>query len=368
MFTLDAPIEDALGFRVRNPSFPAVKITYKHLYTHTSGLQDDYKGYLYDSKCPKSSPYPKSLTETMEPYVAKKANWGKKAPGSKYDYSNMGSTLAALLVEKISGQPFDTFTERHIFQRLGMASTSWARPTASADVYELRGTKYHTRSGGYCFPDWPSGQLHSSASDMAKFASSMLAGGRLWEGTGSTPKVGCLYSAATAVRAFKPQSPQTGDGDSALGWFVGKPYYPGGAGHDGSEFGVSSDLYIMTDSGVAIGWMANGALSDKEFETITAKFVSAAQAIGATKGLPPPAPGCVSKIMGEHPSLSTVAPTTSGPTTKKPAPCNDDPSWVRRRKHQTCVWIAKRASKRCRLKGKGKVTAKIGCPVTCGTC
>ena len=40
-FELDDPVDASLSFAVRNPRHPAVAVTYRHLYTHTSGMKDD---------------------------------------------------------------------------------------------------------------------------------------------------------------------------------------------------------------------------------------------------------------------------------------------------------------------------------------
>ena len=38
-FDLDDAIDDVLSFQIRNPRFPNVPITYRHLYAHTSGIK-----------------------------------------------------------------------------------------------------------------------------------------------------------------------------------------------------------------------------------------------------------------------------------------------------------------------------------------
>ena len=36
-------------------------------------------------------------------------------PGQIFEYSNMGATLAALVLEKATGQKFDDFTEQYLY-------------------------------------------------------------------------------------------------------------------------------------------------------------------------------------------------------------------------------------------------------------
>ena len=45
------------------------------------------------------------------------------APGTDYLYSNSGFTLLAIVVERVSGQSFRTFTAERIFEPLGMTDT-----------------------------------------------------------------------------------------------------------------------------------------------------------------------------------------------------------------------------------------------------
>ena len=41
-FDLDDAIDDVLSFQVRNPRFPNVPVTYRHLYSHTSGIKGTF--------------------------------------------------------------------------------------------------------------------------------------------------------------------------------------------------------------------------------------------------------------------------------------------------------------------------------------
>jgi len=46
-------------------------------------------------------------------------------PGSNWSYSNTGFNLAAILVSRVSGRSFPSFTAERIFKPLGMTHTSW---------------------------------------------------------------------------------------------------------------------------------------------------------------------------------------------------------------------------------------------------
>jgi CubicO group peptidase (beta-lactamase class C family) len=311
-FKLDDAIDSALPFKVRNPTHSGVPITYRHLYAHTSSMKDAFDSYLYGADCPRDKPYTKSLAASLEAHVKQAAMWGTQAPGKRMVYSNFATALGALLVERHSGMEFAAFTQRYIFDPLTMSRTTWVRDSATAAntyTYKVRSgstTKYDTRFGGYCYADYPSGQLYSTATDMAKFSAAMLTYGRF-------SKDGCLYSEATGRLAFQRLSPAVGDGDSALGWFAGAPLYKGGVGHDGAEEGVASNLFVKTSAGIAVGWMANSELSDNEYDQLTAKLVAVANTIGRSTALPSLGGTCTPVL-----SQGSGIPATTKPATDKP--------------------------------------------------
>eukprot|EP00854_Cymbomonas_tetramitiformis_P030410 gene30410-38013_t len=292
-FTLDDSIDAALDFIVRNPNHPDTAITYRHVYTHTTGIKDDYL-YEYGDNCAEGF-YSKDLDTFLPTYLEESKSWANWETGTKEKYSNMATALAALLVERLSGVDFNQFTQRYIFAPLGMSDTSWAFTTTSARPYETDNeyeygydygksrlrrltqsssaeTSYLT-SRHYCFPDWPSGQLYTTAADMAKFALAMMAYGQYDEA--------CLYSEATGRLVFEEAASSVAEG-AGLGWFIGSKHgYVDGAGHDGAEFGASSNMYLNLASNYVTGWMSNSAVSVDTVDALNARLKEEAQSISS---------------------------------------------------------------------------------------
>ncbi len=94
--------------------FPAYgrKITIRHLLSHTSGLIDYEKLVAEDA--------PDQLHDQDVVALLAKAPDTTFEPGTKFEYSNSGYALLAMIVEQASGVPFARFLRERIFQPLNM--------------------------------------------------------------------------------------------------------------------------------------------------------------------------------------------------------------------------------------------------------
>jgi len=106
------------------PDFPAYgkAITIRHLLNHTSGLLDyedimekQYAGVAED-KIPQ-------IKDAGVVALLKERTATKFTPGTRWDYSNSGYAVLAVVVEKKSGMGFADFLRERIFSPLGMSNT-----------------------------------------------------------------------------------------------------------------------------------------------------------------------------------------------------------------------------------------------------
>jgi CubicO group peptidase (beta-lactamase class C family) len=183
-FHLDDSINAYLPFQVRNPTFPGIPITFQMLLTHTSSIQDNWNampGQLGD--------YPMSLATYLqkyftpgEEYYDPGLNFYAYSPGSIWNYSNIGAALAGYLVEVISGVPFDKYCRDSVFAPLQMSNTAWflrdLDTTLVARPYTYSNGTY-VDNGLYGYPDYPDGQLRTTAASLAKFLMANMNGGEL---------------------------------------------------------------------------------------------------------------------------------------------------------------------------------------------
>jgi CubicO group peptidase (beta-lactamase class C family) len=105
------------------PEFPYPEITISHLLSHTSGLTYyDILQFLIDSQSNKVF----SNADFVSALVAKKKALLYK-PGDSFNYDNATFAILALLVEKISGTPYDNYVKTNILKPAGMKNT-FSRP------------------------------------------------------------------------------------------------------------------------------------------------------------------------------------------------------------------------------------------------
>jgi CubicO group peptidase (beta-lactamase class C family) len=105
------------------PDFPAYgrDITIRHLLNHTSGLQD-----YEDLMSADGNESPEKISQIKDVGVLallKRQTTTKFEPGTKWEYSNSGYAVLAMVVEKVSGEGFGQFLQNRIFRPLKMRNT-----------------------------------------------------------------------------------------------------------------------------------------------------------------------------------------------------------------------------------------------------
>ncbi|MCI0588788.1 MAG: beta-lactamase family protein [Planctomycetes bacterium] len=102
-------LEDPLGKHFRSAPADKKGITIRQLLNHTAGI-----GYP-DTKSKGWNPFDRDAAVQciLEAPLT-------HAPGKRWAYSNAGYWLAAALVEKASGKPFESYLREHLFEPAGM--------------------------------------------------------------------------------------------------------------------------------------------------------------------------------------------------------------------------------------------------------
>ena len=209
-------------------------MTVQHLLTHQSGIPD----FLNDTS---------GGGWTNDEVLA----WAlvvppEFSPGERYEYSNTGYTLLAVLVERISEQSFPSFLQERIFAPLGMVSSSvpddWPTDIPNEAESYIQGVQYE-------FPRRAMGEgtNHSSLRDLERWELSMR------EPTLVLPETLALM---ITPHANWPYDPDCGYG---YGWVIcDRAGEPLNVYHDGVSSGYRTLITRAPGEDVTVIMLSNG--------------------------------------------------------------------------------------------------------------
>ncbi len=150
------------------PEFPDYgrALTVRHLLNHTSGLMD------YEDINPKGTTLPVLDINVLR--LLMQQDHTLFPPGSKFQYSNSGYALLALIVERVSGRTFAAFLRQEIFEPLGMKNSVAYEPGISSVTNRAFG--YTPADGAWRLHDQSltssvlgDGGIYSSVEDLFKW-------------------------------------------------------------------------------------------------------------------------------------------------------------------------------------------------------
>ena len=185
-------------------------------------------------------------------------------PGTVTAYSNDSTGLAALIVERISGQTFADYAHKHIFQPLGMDKTA-ILPDLSDNSYvqkKRQETKGYDTKGNLLSKDhfitsiYPTGAATGTFKDLEKFAQALLARKTLFE----RPETwNTLYTVSSTY-------PDTNIIRNAHGFWANE-YGTTVLGHGGNTAGATSRIMLDLEHGIGYVVMTNqGAEQNYNFQ------------------------------------------------------------------------------------------------------
>ncbi len=234
---LDRDVNAYLDFKI--PPRDSVPVTLRDLMTHTGGFEETFQD-AFVSK-------PERLT-SLGQYVKDHLPERIYPPHAVPAYSNYGAALAGYIVERVSGEPFDTYVERHIFAPLDMTRSSFRQPLqASLMAGMSRGYPQASKPAGpyELINVRPAGSLSSTGADMAHFMIAQLQNGQYGSVRILQPQTAQLMHAAT--RAYNPPLPAM-----ALGFYHEDRNGHQVIGHAGDTNYFHSDLHLLPDDHVGI--------------------------------------------------------------------------------------------------------------------
>ncbi len=234
---LDAP---AGTFNPHNYQMP----TLRHHVTHTSSL--------ITGSCEAATIWEQShrLADITDPCLttANPNYWFPMQPGTVYNYTNVGAAWVARRVEQVTNMDFDAYTKNRIFMPLGMTSTGWF----ASDFYgrsiampfnapDQAATLLH-------ISPYASGNLRSSALDLARFMSA-------WTNDGVANNGTRILAPGRVAWALSPMSTISPHGFLWFRrWIAGRDMWM----HNGQITGICTRLEIDTAKKEGLVILTNG--------------------------------------------------------------------------------------------------------------
>lgn len=285
LLNLDDPVNKFLPFPVVNPAFPDVPITLRHLATHTSSIGDNdfymSKNYylkpdqdvtgmplaLEDEQTFIPADSAVSLPVFLRNVLTPQGKWYQsksffnRRPGALYEYSNVGASLAAYVVELVSKRPFPDFTARYLTRPLRMRDSGWR----FADVAFSRVSRLYLSPAVplpyYEQATYPDGGFRSSVADLSEYLRELIRG---YQGQGTVLRPASyreLFRPELAAGNFEQRNERNPYSDDYnRGIFMGFGY-TGFIGHTGGDPGVLVLLFFDPKSGIGRVLMLNTSYS-----------------------------------------------------------------------------------------------------------
>ena len=167
---LDADVNKYLGSDFQVPARDGKPITLRNIMTHTAGFEEQVKNIITED--PTQPGYVELLKRWMPTRVFD--------AGTTPAYSNYATSMAGYIVERVSGESFYEYVEKHIFAPLDMKHSTMRQPLPPA-LEPLMATGYIVASGEAkkfeIVGPAPAGALSSPGEDMAHFMIAHLQNG-----------------------------------------------------------------------------------------------------------------------------------------------------------------------------------------------
>ena len=154
-----------------NPWEDKYPIRIENLLEHTTGWS-----YWHYAELGSDDPKPKTLKEALDYYP--KSRISKFIPGTRIQYSNVGTSVAAYIVEKVSGLTFEDYIDKYFFKPMGMENMTYLQ----SEQYKKSGAKLYDNGiklNYFNILYRPSAALNGSPKDMARMVKFFISRGKI---------------------------------------------------------------------------------------------------------------------------------------------------------------------------------------------
>ncbi len=251
---LDEDINTYLNLDIRNPQFPNQPITVRMLLNHSSSISDENflrkDLFCFGFDCPGS--LEDFIHRLFQPSgdLFSTQNFFGQAPGIEANYCNINFAVAGLIVEKVSGMDFDSYTKEKLFQPLGMTKSEWFLKNTPQEELALTYSLVYQGSSvnpHISFMDYPAGSLRSTVHDISAFLRMLMMEGE-WNGE--------QILNAELLEIMKSPEYRMERGGLIFDYGLGIYFRQFGRhrllGHGGGEQGITSEMVFDPNNNVGV--------------------------------------------------------------------------------------------------------------------
>ena len=247
--------DDRVGRFVSGLAPETDAVTIGQLLSHTSGLGDFFRPENFQAL-----QQARSAADLLPLIVSEKPSF---APGSQFRYSNSAFALLGIVVERVSGESYADYLERHIFAPAVMTSTGLdpridanvavgmtsrqigARPSDTVANALPDATPLRAAPGALAFGN-PAGGAFSTGADLHKFFAALLQHR--------------LTTAMTADELISPKGAGTADPsgrDYGYGFGLRNAAGRRWLGHNGGTLGANAEAFATPGNELSLVVLAN---------------------------------------------------------------------------------------------------------------
>jgi CubicO group peptidase (beta-lactamase class C family) len=276
---LDAPVQRYIPwFRVADAE-ASKHITVRHLLNQTSGIPTAAGvAYAYEGDSSKDA-LEKEVRATSDVELT-------HPPGKVWHYSNRNYTTLGLIVQMVSGQPYEQYVKEHILTPLGMKNSYMFLPEAERHGLATGHQFWFGRpfpGGGLAYNRavTPTGLITSDARDMSRYLIAQLNGGR-YEGAQVLSAEGIAELHRGAADTGRP------DESYAMGWIDGEMDGVPIVHHNGDTGNFHATMIQVPESKWGVVVLMNGTNDLRQGSLDTVADGVVARLVGVQS---PPSPG-----------------------------------------------------------------------------
>jgi len=257
---LDRDVNEYLDFQI--PARDGAPVTLRNLMTHTPGFEEPVKRLVTDR--------PERLQSPGQ-YVKAWVPGRIFPPGEVPAYSNYGVTLAGYILERVSGETYDDYIDRHVFAPLGMTHSTTRQPLPAGLSGQM--SRGYLRGSGPAHPFElfgvsPAGAASTTAADMGRFMITWLQGGGL--------DAARILRPETVRQALETKLPVVPPLNSMLlGFFEENLNGRRIVGHRGDSQYFHSTLNLFPDEAVGVYLVVNSTGRDGAASSVITGFIAA---------------------------------------------------------------------------------------------